>query len=303
VRDGGSQGPVDIVDRPDLQGENGPNAMFREVTPDYFAAMGIPILRGRSLTELDRAGTDLVTVVSEAFAQLAWPGQDPIGRRVDDRYSGRGPRTVVGVAREVKLESITGTNPIVMYVPAAQESPADGGVLVARTTGSSTALMADVRRITHELEPRVAIFRTADMKTVVDTALAEPLRLRFFLTLFAGLALVLGVVGIYSVVSYAVVRRRSEFGVRMALGAEPGRVLRQVVGRGLLPVAAGTAIGAAAALSLSGVAARFVYGVSPADPVALAVAVTALIGAGVGASVLPALRAARVNPVEALRSD
>ena len=135
------------------------------------------------------------------------------------------------------------------------------------------------------------------------TALAEPLRLRFFLTLFAALALVLGIVGVYSVVSYAVTRRRSGFGVRMALGAGGGQVLRQVVGGGLLPVAAGTGLGLVAAVGLGRAASGFLYGISPADPVSLGDAAAALLGAGVAASVIPAWRATRVSPVESLRAE
>ncbi len=154
-----------------------------------------------------------------------------------------------------------------------------------------------------ELEPRIAVGRVTDLETVVATALAEPLRLRFFLTLFATLALVLGVVGVYSVVSYAVTRRRSEFGVRMALGAGAGQVLRQVIGRGLVPVAVGTGIGLVVAIGLGRAASGFLYQVSPADPVSLGVAVVSLLGAGIAASVIPAWRAARVSPVESLRSE
>jgi ABC-type antimicrobial peptide transport system permease subunit len=134
-------------------------------------------------------------------------------------------------------------------------------------------------------------------------ALAEPLRLRFFLGLFAALALVLGVVGVYSVVSYAVARRQGEFGVRMALGAAGATVARQVVARGLFPVAIGTGAGVALVLLLGRVAGRFLYGVSPADPASLIGASAALLLAGVLASAVPAWRAASVSPVEALRAE
>ena len=164
-------------------------------------------------------------------------------------------------------------------------------------------MVAPIRRLVRELEPRIAVGRVTDLETVVATALAEPLRLRFFLTLFAALALVLGVVGVYSVVSYAVTRRRSEFGVRMALGAGGGQVLRHVVGQGLLPVAVGTGVGLVAAVGLGRVAAGFLFGISPADPVSLGVAGVALLGAGVVASAIPAWRATRVSPVESLRAE
>lgn len=305
IRDGGDQGTVAILGRPDLEGPNAPNSLFRPVTPDYFATLGIPIIRGRGITPLDRRGTDRVVVVSRSFAELAWPGQDPIGRQVVS--SSLGPShglTVVGVVGDIRSTSVTGANPLAMYLPLAQlPEPSDGMVLVVRTAPGVGAPVAAIRDLVQRLDRRVAIGRVMDMETVIATALAEPLRLRFFLTLFASLALVLGVVGIYSVVSYAVVRRRSEFGVRMALGAEPARVLRQVIGRGLVPVALGTGVGVVLALVFARVAARFLFGVSPSDPLSLAAAVAALMAAGVGASVIPAVRAARVNPVEALRAN
>jgi len=127
--------------------------------------------------------------------------------------------------------------------------------------------------------------------------------LRFFLSLFGGLALLLGVVGVYSVVSYSVARRQTEFGVRLALGATPSQVLRQVVGRGIFPVAAGTVVGIGGAILLAGVAGRFLYGVSATDPLSIAVAGLALLGSGAAAALVPAWRAARVSPVESLRSD
>ncbi len=305
VRDGGWQGTVSIEGNPDLQGSSAPNSMFRPVTPDYFKTMGIAVTKGRGFTSADREGTPPVAVVSESFAATAWPGSEPIGRRFSHGFGAANTLvTVIGVTEDIKITSITGTNALVMYVPVAQRGALEGSVLVvAGTGGASEAVTAPIRRLIRELEPRIAVGRVTDMEAVVATALAEPLRLRFFLTLFATLALVLGVVGVYSVVSYAVTRRRSEFGVRMALGAGAGQVLRQVIGRGLVPVALGTGLGAVAAIGLGRAAAGFLYQVSPADPVSLAAAVGSLLGAGIVASVIPAWRAARVSPVEALRAE
>lgn len=300
VRDGGWQGPVSIEDNPDLQGLNGPNALFRPITPDYFRTMGITLRAGRGIEPTDRRGTVPVGVVSEALAQRAWPGQDPIGRRYRAGM-GADPITVVGVVEDIRITSITGDNAPVHYVALAQMPQPPEGVTLLLKGGA--VQLGPLRDLVRTIEPRVAIGRVTDMDEVVATALAEPLRLRFFLGLFALLALVLGVVGVYSVVSYAVARRQSEFGIRMALGAGGGTVARQVVGRGLLPVAVGTAIGVAAALLLGRLAARFLYGVSPSDPVSLASAAAALLAAGVAASLIPAWRAARVSPVEALRAE
>jgi ABC-type antimicrobial peptide transport system permease subunit len=139
------------------------------------------------------------------------------------------------------------------------------------------------------------------MDQAVAGSMAEPLQLRFFLSLFGGLALLLGVVGVYSVVSYSVARRQTEFGVRMALGATPRQVLKQVMGRGLLPVVLGTVAGIGGAIALAGAAGRFLYGVTATDPLSIGLAAVALLLSGSVAAMVPAWRAARVSPVESLR--
>ncbi len=306
VRDGGWQGSVEIEDNPDLQGKTAPNSLFRPVTPDYFRTLGIAVTRGRGFTLADRTGSPLVAVVSESFAAKAWPDTDPIGRRIRGSFgTGDSAMTVVGVVAEIKITSITGANEPVLYVPLAQRpGPTEGAVLVVTSRNRhSLEVVPSIRHLVNRLEPRIAIGRVTDLESVVAGALAEPLRLRFFLVLFASLALVLGVAGIYSVVSYAVTSRRSEYGVRLALGATGGQVLRRVIHRGLRPVAAGTGIGLLSAWALSRVAARFLYGISPTDPVSSLVAVVAVLLAGIAASVVPGWRATRVSPSELLRSE
>jgi ABC-type antimicrobial peptide transport system permease subunit len=212
--------------------------------------------------------------------------------------------TVVGVVEEAKVTSIAGVNPFVLYVAFEQsDDPPEGLVMVLRGAGALSRIVTPVRQLVHEIEPRAAIGRVTTMEQVVSGAMAEPLRLRFFLSLFGSLALVLGVVGVYSVVSYSVARRQTEFGVRMALGATPRQVLGQVIGRGLLPVAVGTVLGVGAAVALARVAARFLYGVTATDPLSIALAGGALLASGTVAALLPAWRAARVSPTESLRSE
>jgi hypothetical protein len=267
--------------------------------------MGIATVKGRGFEPTDRVGTARVGIVSEAFAARAWPGQDPIGRQLRTPVSvDTAAVTVVGVAEEAKLTTIAGANPFVLYVPLDQQpSPGEGQVVVLRSRSSGTALIAAVRSLIAEIEPRAAVARVTTMTDVVATTLAEPLRLRFFLTLFASVALLLGIVGVYSVVSYSVSRRQTEFGVRLALGAAPIQVLRQVVSRGVLPVVVGTTVGLVAAVGLARLASGFLYGVSPADPVSIGFAAAALLGSGVAAAMVPAFRASRVSPVESLRVE
>ena len=305
IRDNGWQGTVEIEGRPDLAGPNAPNSLFRPVTPGYFTAMDVAIRAGRPFDGSDRLGGMSVALVSEGFAKRAWPGLDPIGRRIRTGIAGDTSWiTVVGVAEETRMVRMTGENPLTLYVPLEQlREPVEGLAMVVRSKQRPDLTLPSIRRVTSELDRRVAVARTMSMDQVVAGALAEPLRLRFFLSLFAALALMLGTVGVYGVVSYSVARRRAEFGIRTALGAPPARVLREVVGRGMIPVAIGVTVGLVAAVTLSQLVARLLYGVAPTDGASLAWAGMVLLFAGVAASFAPALRASRVSPVEALRAE
>ena len=305
VRDRGWQGPIRLEGRPDLEGTARPTGVYRYHTPDYFRTLGMDIKLGRGIEAGDRDGGQKVVVISEGLARKMWPNQDPLGRHI---WSGVGgdtsALTVVGVVEETRMFSMTGENPMVTYLSHEQvRDPGEGIVLVLRTSGEPGAVIAGVRGLVRELDPRVAVARAGTMDDVVKTALAEPLRLRFFLGLFGGLALVLGTVGVYGVVSYSVARRRGEFGIRMALGAAPGKVLSHVVVRGMLPVAIGVGAGIAGSIALSRLLGRFLYEITPTDPASLSAAAVALLAAGVLAALVPAWRAGKVSPVEALRAE
>jgi hypothetical protein len=273
------------------------------VSTGYLRTMGMAIVRGRGIESADRAGAPPVALVSQSFADRAWPGKDPLGQQVRSSAD-TALITVVGVVAEAKVRSIAGENPFVLYLSREQlpDVPV-GEVLVLRTARPLDQIVAEVRGLIREVDSRAAVARVTTMPQVVERGMAEALRLRFFLSLFGGLALVLGIVGVYSVVSYSVSRRQQEFGVRMAVGATPGTVLREVVGRGLRPVVVGTLLGVAGAVALAGVAGRFLYGVSATDPVSIGLAAVALLGSGLAAATVPALRAARVSPVESLRAE
>jgi putative ABC transport system permease protein len=305
VRDRGWQGPVRVEGRPDLEGNQRPTGVYRYNTPDYFRTLGMEVKLGRGIEAGDREGGQKVVVISEGFARKMWPNQDPLGRHIWSGVAGdTSALTVVGVVEETRMFSMTGENPMVTYLAHEQvRDPGEGITLVLRTSGEPGAVIAGVRGLVRELDPRVAVARPGTMEDVVKTALAEPLRLRFFLTLFGGLALVLGTVGVYGVVSYSVARRRGEFGIRMALGAAPGKVLSHVVVRGMLPVAIGVGVGIAGAIAMSRILGRFLYEVAPTDAVSLGASGIALLTAGVLAALVPAWRAGKVSPVEALRAE
>lgn len=303
LRDGGWQGTLTIEDRPDLGNGREPNALFRIVSPGFFPAMGIAVAQGRAFGDGDGAGAPPVAIVSASFAARMWPGRDPIGRRIQHRFNDE-PQwvTVVGVAEETRMVSMTGDNPFVLYVPLAQSETPEGPVLVVKAAGGSTPIAA-VRALVRDLDPRVGIGRITTLDATVAAAVAEPLRLRFFLAVLGGLALVIGAAGIYSVVSYSVTRRRAELGVRLALGASPGRIRREVLRGGLVPVMIGILAGLAGTLAVGSIAARFLFGVTSSDAASLAAGASALLVTGAAAAGIPALRAGRTDPVQALRND
>ncbi len=305
LRDGGYQGPVTVEDRPDLAGKERPNSLYRTATPGYFRAMGFRMLEGRGIDSTDVANSLPVTVINESFAKKMWAGRSAIGRRIGTGWSGTLVfRTVVGVIREARLIGVTSDPPFAMFVPQDQHTTANpGGVLVVRASGDPTMLIPQVRAIAGTLDPQVAVARVSTLQQVTDVALAEPLRLRFFMGLFAALALTLGTVGVYGVVSFAVTRRRSEYGVRLALGASPSRVRWGVLRDGLAPVALGVVLGVAAALVTGRALDRFLFGVSPLDPGSYLAAAGALLLAGGAGALIPAVRAARTSPARALRSE
>ncbi len=301
IRDGGYQGPVSIPDRPDLAAARRPNAYYRSVTPETFDALGAHVVRGRRILPTDDADAPPVAVVNETFARRMWGDADPIGRAIGSEGT---DIRVVGVVRDIAVEDLVGAVPMAAYYPWAQtQQSTNNGVLLLRTTGDAAALAPAVRALVAEIEPAAAVGRVETMSSVVDGAMSQTLRLRFFLGLFSALGLLMGTVGIYGVVSYAVQRRSAEFGIRMALGARPGLLLREVVRHGMVPVGLGVVGGAAVSLLASGLVSGFLYEVAPTDPVALVAAAAVLGAVGVLAALVPAWRASLTDPATALRAE
>jgi hypothetical protein len=303
LRDGGWQGTVEIPDRPDLAGALNPNVMYRAVTPGAFQALGAQLLEGRGVEDSDLPEGPQVAVINESFARRIWGEESPLGRTfvsgiVDAEVE------VVGVVRDISLETMIGEQPMAAYHPWSQTLQGfRSGILLAKSEGEAATLAAPIRALVREIDPGVAIGQVLNMHDVIDAEMAEPLRLRFYLGLFSLLGLVIGTVGVYGVVSYSVHRRRTEFGVRMALGARPRRLLGTVIGQGMAPVALGVTAGSVLALFTSGALARFLFEVEPTDTISLVVAGGCLLGAGMLAAVIPAVRAGATDPTVALRSD
>ncbi len=304
ARDGGWQATVTVSDRPDLAGERRPNAFYRPVTPGTLEALGATIVRGRGILPSDGADAPRVAVVNQSFARRFWGNRDPIGRIITDNGFGSGPIEVVGVLRDMAVDKLVGPRPLAVYYPWAQTMHGSSyGILVVKTSLDPHDLAGPIRSLVTRVDPRMTLGRVATMDDVVDGAMAEPLRIRFFLGLFSLLGLVMGTVGVYGVVSYGVQRRRGELGIRLALGAHPGRLVGEVVGGGMVPVLLGVAGGLFVSWLASSLVARFLFGVAPTDPESFALAAAILVMAGLLSALVPALRAGRTDPATALRAE
>jgi len=303
---GNSMG-VSIEGRPDPGPGQRPSVVTRVVSPDYFRTMGIGLLQGRQFGRDDRADTTSVAVVSETLARRFWPGEDPLGKRLTP-----GPATstnpddwitVVGVARDVRQFELDADPKPQMYLSYEQAGFFEPGDLVVSTAVDPLGLAGAVRQAVWQVDRDQPV---SDVRTMSDILSASLARQRFstlLLALFAAVALALAAVGVYGVMSYTVARRTHEIGIRMALGARQRDVLRLAVGQALRLVAAGVAVGLAGALLLTRVMASQLYGVSATDPVTLVTITLVLVCVALLASYVPARRAARVDPLIALRYE
>jgi predicted permease len=273
------------------------------VHPGYFQTLGVPLIRGRAFESGDRDGALPVAIVSEDVAARTWPGQDPIGRRLKmGEATGNAPwLTVVGVARPVRYRDLTTGHPII-YVPAEQLIVA-AQTLVVRTAAPLSDTAAAIREAVRAVDPRVLVMSVQPLDELRQEPLARP---RFTASLsgtFALAALLLSAIGVFSVMAAAVQQRRGELRVRVALGATPAAVQRLVVAEGLRIAALGTGVGALGALAAAQAVPDLLFGVQPSDPRALAGAAAVLLLASLLSCAIPAWRAARTNPVDALRED
>jgi putative ABC transport system permease protein len=288
--------------------EQEPWVAVLETTPDYFRAMGTPVLRGRSFTGSDAAGAPAVAIVSEGYVRHFLPDGDPVGRRirVGSPQGWNSWMTVVGVVGQTRLASLARAPYPQVYTPHAQGTAIgtrETMILAVRSAADPKGLAAGIRAAVHRVDPDQPLGEFKTMSSLVSGSLVEPRFQTMLLALFAGLALALAAIGIYGVISYSVRARSSEIGIRVALGARPADVLRMVLGEGALLIVLGVAVGAAGALATAQLLSRFLYGVSATDPLTL-VAVALTLGAvGLLACLAPARRATRLDPMSVLRSE
>ncbi len=296
-------GGFSIESRADADGEN-LVADRRMISPDYFNALGIPLLRGRSFADRDDQSSPGVVIVSESWARRFLPNQDPIDRRIKlgGRDSSRPWLTVVGVAGDVRDAALESDAKPCLYIPYPQ-FPSSSMSLVVRAAVDPKPLIASIRNEVWSIDKDQPV---TDIKTM-DQSVADSVSPRRFnamlLAIFAGLALVLASVGIYGVMTYSVVQRTNEIGIRMALGAQSSDVIKLMVGHGMLLVFTGVVIGLAGAVALTRVMTSLLYGVSATDPLTFAGVSLVLLTVAFFASYIPARRAARIDPMIALRCE
>jgi putative ABC transport system permease protein len=285
--------------------ERTPDAETRAVSPDYFRTMQIPLRSGRSLNEHDVSGQPDAVVVSETLVKKYFPGQDPVGKRLtfgDPQAKDAQWYTVVGVVGDVRGISLN-EEPYGQLYTSYRQTPRRSLTLVVQTAGEPTAMLGTIREKIWALDRQQPLYNVRTAEQVLEKSIARPRFNMLLITILASVALVLAAVGIYGVISYSVTQRTHEIGVRMALGASVGDVLKLVVGQGMILAGSGIALGLLAAFAITRIMATLLFGISATDPVtyfslALLIGIIALL-----ACYIPARRATKVNPVTALRAE
>jgi putative ABC transport system permease protein len=296
--------PIDIPERPQ-DTSNREYASLRFVTPDYFATMGIPVFAGRDVAESDNGDAPRTAMISQSFASHYWPGEDPIGRHFNIAFF---DRVVVGVVGDVRVRGLERTSEPQVYLPYRQVP--DGWMpwyppkdLVVRASGNAASLAPALRRIVHEADPEQAVSDIQTLSDIVDAETGTRSVQSTALAAFAAIAFLLAGIGIHGLLSFAVSQRTQEIGVRIALGATRSRILVMILRHGLLLAAAGVAIGGTVALIVGQALRSMLAGLQPGDAAAfLSAAVLAAVMVAAG-SLLPALRALQVDPMQAIRGD
>jgi len=271
---------------------------------DYFAAMRIPLLRGRTFTDEEKADEPRVCIIDTKFADTHFAGADPIGKRV--MLGGANgftvPLTIIGVVGHVKNYGVTADTRVQLYSPHRQVPPTNVS-FVLRTTLDAAALAPAIRRVMREVEPTLPVFAVRTMDEIFDTTVTNQRIMLTLLSVFAALALLLASIGLYGVLSYIVSQRTREVGIRMALGATAGSVQQLMLGQGLKLALLGLGVGLLAAVGLARLMGTMLYGVAPHDPMSLVAVCAVLLVGGLVACFLPARRATKVNPMVALRTE
>ena len=281
-----------------------PSAAFSPVGVGYFETLAMRVVRGRVFDARDSETAPLVVVINESLARRVWPGEDPVGKRLKQGWSdSRTPwREVVGVVGDVKFEGLTAETPMQVYVPLPQQ-PMRSVAIIVRTTAEPAAVTHVIEDVVRGIDKDLPLYSIRTMDEMLDASIARQRMSMVVFVVFAGVALVLASIGLYGVVAHGVTERTHEIGVRMALGAERRHVLALVVRQGLSMAVLGTVVGCAAALALSRSIEGLLFHVAPTDPATFAAVIVMLLGVATIACYVPAWRAARVDPTQALRAE
>ncbi len=283
-----------------------PEADQRLVTPGYFKAMGIPLIRGRDFSDDDSASSPPVAIVDETLAQTYWPHEDPVGKRIypSDPQHPLPWMTIVGVVRHVRNRTLEARSRVEVYWPEAQGPFTSSSMgLAIHTSSDPMSLATTVEKEVLAVDAEQPVYRVRTMTELMADSVARRRLALVLLAVFSGLALVLASVGIYGVSAYWVTQRQPEIGLRMALGARPGQVLGLVIGQGMSLILAGLGVGMVGALILTRLMGSLLFSVRPTDPLALGGAALLLTGVALLANYIPARRATKVDPMAALRYE
>ncbi len=294
----------DIVGAPALTASSSRTADYVAASPNYFRVMGIPLLAGRGFDQRDVMSAPRVTLISQAMARVYFPDRDPLGQQLRFAFGSdsNAPREIIGIVGDVR-DIAPGAEPKpMMYVPFAQ-SPFPGSDVLVRSTLDAAVVVGAIRRDVAQRDRDLAVSDVAQMPDAIESSLAQPRFRTLLLGLFAAMALTLAATGIFGVISYSVSRRTQEIGIRMALGASRGAILRMVLGETLGLALAGVVLGVPSALLAARLVGHMLFGVSPSDPATLAVVAFALVASAMVAGYVPVRRAMLVDPLVALRHE
>jgi predicted permease len=294
---------VIVEGQTDAQAAANPLLNYEAVRPNYFETLHLPILRGRGFQTADREGSPLVVIVSHSMARRAWPGQDPIGKRIrwaGDEDIGRW-RTVVGVVAESRYRDFLNPRPTI-YVPAGQQ-PFGSGYLLIRTAGTFGSMIPALRHAAREVHPDLDLVNPSPMEVVLDQPLARPRFNAAVLLFFSFVAVTLTAVGLYGLTAFVVAQRRREVGIRLALGAESRQIVALFLRRGMLPVLLGAVAGVCLAIVGGRVMSALVFGVATTDAAAIGGAVVIFTLVALAAVLVPTRGAARTDPMVVLRTE
>jgi putative ABC transport system permease protein len=293
-----------IVGDPPLPPGKSTTADYATVSPDYFRVMRIPLLRGRLFSEQDSSSNPNVAIISEMLARRYFPNQDPLGRQMGFGFppNSNVSRKIVGVVGDVRDVALSRKPGPMMYVPFAQ-APLYGGEVVVRSSLSASSVAAGIRQAVDSIDKGLPLTNVESFPDALGASVAQERFRTLVLSSFSGIALILAAVGIFGVISYSASQRTHEIGIRMALGAQQGNVLRLILGHGAKLAIFGLSAGAVAALLLTRLMASLLYGVSATDPITFGTVAIVLLGVALIACYIPAHRAMRVDPMVALRHE